>query len=70
MIIQKIIFVTRFELEDLSMRPDPEPLLVEKIHAAAYRYKSYFMFIILSNFVTFVILNKGGGGLMQPSRNQ
>lgn len=27
----------RFELEDLSMRPDPEPLLVEKIHAAAYR---------------------------------
>jgi len=27
----------RFEWEDLSMRMDPEPLLVEKIHAAAYR---------------------------------
>jgi len=27
----------RFELEDLSMRPDQEPLLVEQIHAAAYR---------------------------------
>jgi len=27
----------RFELEDLSMRMDPEPLLVEKIHSAAYR---------------------------------
>eukprot|EP00088_Acartia_fossae_P048792 TRINITY_DN5332_c0_g1_i2.p1 TRINITY_DN5332_c0_g1~~TRINITY_DN5332_c0_g1_i2.p1 ORF type:complete len:536 (+),score=138.62 TRINITY_DN5332_c0_g1_i2:41-1648(+) len=27
----------RFELEDLAMRPDPEPMLVEKIHAAAYR---------------------------------
>uniref|UniRef100_A0A8B9KAX7 Mitochondrial-processing peptidase subunit alpha n=1 Tax=Astyanax mexicanus TaxID=7994 RepID=A0A8B9KAX7_ASTMX len=27
----------RFELEDLNMRPDPEPLLTEMIHAAAYR---------------------------------
>ncbi|XP_057580062.1 mitochondrial-processing peptidase subunit alpha isoform X3 [Hippopotamus amphibius kiboko] len=27
----------RFELEDLSMRPDPEPLLTEMIHEAAYR---------------------------------
>jgi len=27
----------RFELEDLAMRPDQEPLLVEQIHAAAYR---------------------------------
>ncbi|XP_061758692.1 mitochondrial-processing peptidase subunit alpha [Nerophis ophidion] len=27
----------RFELQDLSMRPDPEPLLTEMIHAAAYR---------------------------------
>jgi processing peptidase subunit alpha len=26
-----------FELETLDMRPDPEPLLVEMIHAAAYR---------------------------------
>ncbi|XP_038637762.1 mitochondrial-processing peptidase subunit alpha isoform X1 [Scyliorhinus canicula] len=26
-----------FELEDLQMRPDPEPLLTEMIHAAAYR---------------------------------
>ncbi|XP_048469375.1 mitochondrial-processing peptidase subunit alpha [Rhincodon typus] len=27
----------RFELEDLQMRPDPEPLLTEMIHAAAYQ---------------------------------
>ncbi|KAM9822010.1 mitochondrial-processing peptidase subunit alpha [Syngnathus typhle] len=27
----------RFELEDLNMRPDPEPLLTEMIHTAAYR---------------------------------
>ncbi|XP_069915123.1 mitochondrial-processing peptidase subunit alpha isoform X2 [Oryctolagus cuniculus] len=27
----------QFELEDLSMRPDPEPLLTEMIHEAAYR---------------------------------
>jgi len=27
----------KFELEDLAMRPDQEPLLVEQIHAAAYR---------------------------------
>ncbi|KAM9641925.1 mitochondrial-processing peptidase subunit alpha [Trichechus inunguis] len=27
----------RFELEDLNMRPDPEPLLTEMIHEAAYR---------------------------------
>jgi len=27
----------RYELEDISMRPDQEPLLVEKIHAAAYK---------------------------------
>ncbi|XP_068105221.1 mitochondrial-processing peptidase subunit alpha [Hyperolius riggenbachi] len=27
----------RFELEDLNMRPDPEPLLTEMIHAAAFR---------------------------------
>uniref|UniRef100_A0A3Q2YSF9 Mitochondrial-processing peptidase subunit alpha n=1 Tax=Hippocampus comes TaxID=109280 RepID=A0A3Q2YSF9_HIPCM len=27
----------RFELEDLNLRPDPEPLLTEMIHAAAYR---------------------------------
>jgi len=27
----------RFELEDISMKPDQEPLLVEQIHAAAYR---------------------------------
>ena len=28
----------RYELEDLAMRPDQEPLLVEQIHAAAYRH--------------------------------
>ncbi|KAM5300393.1 mitochondrial-processing peptidase subunit alpha isoform 3-T3 [Ctenodactylus gundi] len=27
----------QFELEDLNMRPDPEPLLTEMIHKAAYR---------------------------------
>ncbi|XP_019612332.2 mitochondrial-processing peptidase subunit alpha [Rhinolophus sinicus] len=27
----------QFELEDLNMRPDPEPLLTEMIHEAAYR---------------------------------
>ncbi|KAF7687396.1 mitochondrial-processing peptidase subunit alpha isoform X1 [Silurus meridionalis] len=27
----------RYELEDLNMRPDPEPLLTEMIHAAAFR---------------------------------
>lgn len=26
----------RFELEDLNMRPDPEPLLTEMIHAVSY----------------------------------
>lgn len=27
----------RFELEDLNMRPDPEPLLTEMIHAVKQR---------------------------------
>lgn len=27
----------RFELEDLNMRPDPEPLLTEMIHAVKHR---------------------------------
>jgi len=27
----------RYELEDISMRPDQEPLLVEKIHSAAFK---------------------------------
>lgn len=27
----------QFELEDLNMRPDPEPLLTEMIHEAAFR---------------------------------
>jgi processing peptidase subunit alpha len=26
-----------FELEDLNSRPDPEPLLVEMLHEAAFR---------------------------------
>lgn len=30
----------RFELEDLNMRPDPEPLLTEMIHAV-----SFFLFL-------------------------
>ncbi|CAG2164894.1 unnamed protein product [Oppiella nova] len=29
--------IIEFELEDISMRPDPEPILFELIHAAAYR---------------------------------
>ncbi|XP_048368763.1 mitochondrial-processing peptidase subunit alpha [Sphaerodactylus townsendi] len=35
--IEMTRMVVRFELEDLNMRPDPEPLLTEMIHAAAYR---------------------------------
>ena len=30
----------RYELEDISMRPDQEPLLVEQIHAAAYKHNT------------------------------
>ena len=30
----------RYELEDAHMRPDQEPLLLEAIHAAAYRGNS------------------------------
>lgn len=32
----------RFELEDLNMRPDPEPLLTEMIHAVS---KLFYFFI-------------------------
>uniref|UniRef100_A0AAZ3PEM4 Mitochondrial-processing peptidase subunit alpha n=1 Tax=Oncorhynchus tshawytscha TaxID=74940 RepID=A0AAZ3PEM4_ONCTS len=35
--IEMTRMAVRFELEDLSMRPDPELLLTEMIHAAAYR---------------------------------
>uniref|UniRef100_A0A3B5LPH4 Mitochondrial-processing peptidase subunit alpha n=1 Tax=Xiphophorus couchianus TaxID=32473 RepID=A0A3B5LPH4_9TELE len=35
--VEMIKMAVRFELEDLNMRPDPEPLLTEMIHAAAYR---------------------------------
>uniref|UniRef100_H3BEI3 Mitochondrial-processing peptidase subunit alpha n=1 Tax=Latimeria chalumnae TaxID=7897 RepID=H3BEI3_LATCH len=35
--IEMTRMAVRFELEDLNMRPDPEPLLTEMIHAAAYR---------------------------------
>uniref|UniRef100_A0A672KAC2 Mitochondrial-processing peptidase subunit alpha n=3 Tax=Sinocyclocheilus grahami TaxID=75366 RepID=A0A672KAC2_SINGR len=35
--IEMTRMAVRFELEDLKMRPDPEPLLTEMIHAAAYR---------------------------------
>uniref|UniRef100_A0A8D3ADM2 Mitochondrial-processing peptidase subunit alpha n=1 Tax=Scophthalmus maximus TaxID=52904 RepID=A0A8D3ADM2_SCOMX len=35
--IEMTKMVVRFELEDLNLRPDPEPLLTEMIHAAAYR---------------------------------
>lgn len=30
-----IRMAVRFELEDLNMRPDPEPLLTEMIHAVS-----------------------------------
>ncbi|XP_069097706.1 mitochondrial-processing peptidase subunit alpha [Pleurodeles waltl] len=35
--IEMTRMAVRFELEDLNMRPDPEPLLTEMIHAAAFR---------------------------------
>ncbi|KPP61235.1 mitochondrial-processing peptidase subunit alpha-like, partial [Scleropages formosus] len=35
--IEMARMAVRFELEDLNMRPDPEPLLTEMIHAAAFR---------------------------------
>ncbi|XP_038601900.1 mitochondrial-processing peptidase subunit alpha [Tachyglossus aculeatus] len=35
--IEMTRMAVRFELEDLNMRPDPEPCLTEMIHAAAYR---------------------------------
>ncbi|XP_055775172.1 mitochondrial-processing peptidase subunit alpha-like isoform X2 [Salvelinus fontinalis] len=34
--IEMTRMAVRFELEDLSMRPDPEPLLTEMIHASYY----------------------------------
>ena len=30
----------RYELEDLEMKPDQEPLLVEQIHAAAFKHNT------------------------------
>ncbi|XP_047686584.1 mitochondrial-processing peptidase subunit alpha isoform X1 [Prionailurus viverrinus] len=35
--IEMARMAVQFELEDLNMRPDPEPLLTEMIHEAAYR---------------------------------
>ncbi|XP_070614869.1 mitochondrial-processing peptidase subunit alpha [Erythrolamprus reginae] len=35
--IEMTRMAVRFELQDLNMRPDPEPLLTEMIHAAAFR---------------------------------
>ncbi|KAH0615447.1 hypothetical protein JD844_004694 [Phrynosoma platyrhinos] len=35
--IEMTRMAVRFELEDLNMRPDPEPLLTEMIHAVAYK---------------------------------
>ncbi|XP_036272757.1 mitochondrial-processing peptidase subunit alpha isoform X2 [Pipistrellus kuhlii] len=35
--IEMARLAVQFELEDLNMRPDPEPLLTEMIHEAAYR---------------------------------
>lgn len=40
----------KFELEDLNMRPDPEPLLTEMIHAVSETCFFYciFYFFLLS----------------------
>uniref|UniRef100_A0A8C6E2G6 Mitochondrial-processing peptidase subunit alpha n=1 Tax=Moschus moschiferus TaxID=68415 RepID=A0A8C6E2G6_MOSMO len=35
--IEMTRMAVQFELEDLNMRPDPEPLLTEMLHEAAYR---------------------------------
>ncbi|XP_010837065.1 PREDICTED: mitochondrial-processing peptidase subunit alpha [Bison bison bison] len=35
--IEMARMAVQFELEDLNMRPDPEPLLTEMVHEAAYR---------------------------------
>ncbi|XP_040860338.1 mitochondrial-processing peptidase subunit alpha [Ochotona curzoniae] len=35
--LERARMAVQFELEDLNMRPDPEPLLTEMIHEAAYR---------------------------------
>nr|KAF6434183.1 peptidase, mitochondrial processing subunit alpha [Molossus molossus] len=35
--IEMARMAVRFELEDLNMRPDPEPLLTEMVHEAAYK---------------------------------
>lgn len=34
--IEMTRMAVRFELEDLNMRPDPEPLLTEMIHAVSH----------------------------------
>lgn len=34
--IEMTRMAVRFELEDLNMRPDPEPLLTEMIHAVGF----------------------------------
>ena len=35
-----MIIILRYELEDLEMKPDQEPLLVEQIHAAAFKHNT------------------------------
>ena len=35
--LEAVRYAIRFELEDISLRPDQEPLLVEAIHAAAFK---------------------------------
>ena len=34
------VIILRYELEDLEMKPDQEPLLVEQIHAAAFKHNT------------------------------
>jgi hypothetical protein len=56
--IEMTQMAVRFELEDLNMRPDPEPLLTEMIHAVSsvkrhtrehvYRYQTYQVLLIVT----------------------
>ena len=44
--IQNCKLAISFELESLEMRPDPDPLLVEMIHAVRIRHVVYFVMTI------------------------
>lgn len=46
--IEMTRMAVRFELEDLNMRPDPEPLLTEMIHAVS-QIQETIEFLFTSN---------------------